>query len=121
MVQLISVLALASSAQALWLATVNMDYGSNAGGSIRMSPYCQVGKGNTRDEALSKASSTVHATAIIAGGHCDQLPYRKTNQLGGFWDDHGDINYIDGNRHWYCKTGSGSRGACDAGDGAPRK
>ncbi|XEV07077.1 hypothetical protein FSHL1_012364 [Fusarium sambucinum] len=111
----------ASGAHALWLATVNMDYGSALNKGVVSSPYCQVGKGNTREEALSKASSTVHGIAILAGGHCDQLPYRKTNQGGGFWDDYGTVNYIDDNWHWYCQTGNGNRNACDAGNGAPRK
>jgi hypothetical protein len=31
---------------------------------------------------------------------CGQLPYKHSNQLGGFWDDYGTINYKDDNWHW---------------------
>lgn len=108
----------ATGTQALWLATQNMDY-ANKGASS--SPYCQVGKGDTQAQAFSQASSTTNGIAVLAGSHCDQLPYHHTNQLGGFWDDYGTINYEDSNWHWYCKTGTGSRGSCDAGNGAPKK
>ena len=110
-----------TGAHALWLAAVNMDYGSAVGTAIFNSPYCQVGKGNTEAEALSKASNTVGGTIIIAGGHCDQLPYQHTNQLGGFWDDYGTINYEDDNWHWYCNPGHTNRNSCDAGNGSPKK
>lgn len=112
----------AAGTNALWLATANVDQTNYVnGGGFFPSPYCQVGKGNTKEEALQKATSITNGIAIIAGGHCDQLPYKHTNQLGGFWDDHGDVNYEDDNRHWYCKTGTGAQGACDAGDGAPKR
>jgi hypothetical protein len=109
--------------QALWLAVANMDYSSAVGTAIFGSPYCQVGKGNTQDEAISKAGKTVGSTILLAGGHCNQMPYSKTNQLGGFWNDHGTVNYIDSNWHWYCNinTGKYTSGSCDAGGGAPRK
>jgi hypothetical protein len=110
-----------TGAHALWLAAVNMDYGSAVGTAIFSSPYCQVGKGNTEAEALSKASNTVCGTIIIAGGHCDQLPYQHTNQLGEFWEDYGTINYEDDNWHWYCNPGHTSRNSCDAGNGSPKK
>ncbi|KAF4469489.1 hypothetical protein FALBO_3612 [Fusarium albosuccineum] len=111
-----------TGAQALWLATQNMDYSTNTGeGGVFNSPYCQVGKGDTEADAFSQASSTTNGIAIIAGGHCDQLPYQHTNQLGGFWDDHGTINYEDDTTHWFCSTGSESRGSCDAGAGVPKK
>ncbi|KAJ3543525.1 hypothetical protein NM208_g3522 [Fusarium decemcellulare] len=115
------VLLAAPSAQALWLAVQDMDYGSNAGGTVFFSPYCQVGKGNDQAEALSKASSTIHGTILIAGGHCNHMSAQKTSQLGGFWDDYGTINYEDDNWHWYCSIPDGNRGSCDAGAGAPKK
>ncbi|KAG5772887.1 hypothetical protein H9Q72_001066 [Fusarium xylarioides] len=118
---LYTVLAVATGAQALWLATADVDQSSNASGQISRSPYCQVGKGDTQEEAFSQASSTVNGIAIIAGGHCSQLPYQHTNQLEGFWDDYGTINYEVDNWHWYCVTGTASKSACDAGDGAPKR
>ncbi|XP_014550597.1 hypothetical protein COCVIDRAFT_115047 [Bipolaris victoriae FI3] len=121
MLEAILTLAAASSTHALFLAVQNMNYGSGLGNAVFSSPYCQVGKGNTAAEALSKASDTVHGTLIIAGGHCDQLPYKHTNQLGGFWDDYGTVNYEDNNWHWYCNPGSGNKGVCDSGNGAPKK
>lgn len=114
-------LVTATSTNALWLAAVNMDYGSAVGTAIYSSPYCQVGKGNTMEEALSKASDTVTGRIFIAGGHCDQLSYHHTQQDGGFWDDYGTINYEDDNWHWYCNPGHGNRNVCDGGKGAPRK
>ncbi|KAA8617658.1 hypothetical protein Ptr902_02562 [Pyrenophora tritici-repentis] len=99
-----------------------MDYQTaTPGGAIFPSPFCQVGKGDTAEQAHSQAARTVDATAIIAGGHCDQLPYQHTNQLGGFWDDYGTVFYVDGDWQWYCNPGTSSSGYCDAGDGAPRK
>ncbi|RYN27287.1 hypothetical protein AA0114_g12566 [Alternaria tenuissima] len=118
---LLLAICVTTGAHALWLAAVNMDYGSAVGTAIFSSPYCQVGKGDTEAEALSKASNTVGGTIIIAGGHCDQLPYQHTNQLGGFWDDYGTINYEDDNWHWYCNPGHTNRNSCDAGNGAPKK
>ncbi|KAH7024678.1 uncharacterized protein B0I36DRAFT_434335 [Microdochium trichocladiopsis] len=114
-------LSLSSAANALWLCTANVDYTTSIRGSKYESPYCQVGKGDNRDQAWSQAKDRgLKAVAIIAGGHCDQLQYKHTNQLGGFWDDYGTINYIDSNWHWYCSTGS-REGCCDGGNGAPRK
>lgn len=109
----------ATSAHALWLCTVNRDYYNNAAGGVFPSPFCQVGKGNNREQAWSKATDTFKGILIIAGGHCDQLAHQHTNQLGGFWDDYGTINYEDSNWHWYCNTGG--QGCCDGGRGAPKK
>ncbi|KAG9376905.1 hypothetical protein PtrSN002B_008638 [Pyrenophora tritici-repentis] len=115
-------LSLTTTTTALWIATANMDYQTaTPGGAIFPSPFCQVGKGDTAEQAHSQAARTVDATAIIAGGHCDQLPYQHTNQLGGFWDDYGTVFYVDGDWQWYCNPGTSSSGYCDAGDGAPRK
>ncbi|EDU42530.1 conserved hypothetical protein [Pyrenophora tritici-repentis Pt-1C-BFP] len=94
-------LSLTTTTTALWIATANMDYQTaTPGGAIFPSPFCQVGKGDTAEQAHSQAARTVDATAIIAGGHCDQLPYQHTNQLGGFWDDYGTVFYVDGD--WQC-------------------
>jgi hypothetical protein len=109
----------ATSTQALWLATADMSYYSNAGEAVWESPFCQVGRGDTREQAISQATRQVGAVAIAGIRSCSELPYVHSNQLGGFWDDYGTINYEDGNWHWYCNTGTG--GACDAGNGAPKK
>ncbi|OAQ69234.1 hypothetical protein VFPPC_13815 [Pochonia chlamydosporia 170] len=112
----------ATGSQALWLAIADMTYYTNTnGGGQYGSPFCQVGKGDNRDQAASQAGSTVHATALGGVQKCSELPYSKGNQLGGFWNDHGTINYEDSNWHWYCNPGSGSSGACDAGNGAPKR
>lgn len=62
--------AAAASTNALWLAVANADGETNAGGGIYGSPYCLVGKGDTQEEALSKATDFVNGNIIIAGGHC---------------------------------------------------
>jgi hypothetical protein len=89
--------SIATGTSALWLVTTNMDYGSAVGNAVFSSSYCQVGKGNTREEAHSKASSTVGGTALLAGGHCDLAPYRKNNQFRRFCNDYGSVNYEDDN------------------------
>ena len=118
--QLSCVLLAATGTQALWLATSDMTYYSVADGTAYPEPFCQVGKGDTRDQAWSQATSTgLNAVGIAGVQQCSELPYKHTNQLGGFWDDYGTINYEDSNWHWYCNTGG--NGACDAGNGAPKK
>lgn len=115
-------LGAATGTQALWLAIADMTYYTNTnGGGQYGSPFCQVGKGDNRDQAMGAAGSTIHGTALGGVQKCSSLPYSKGNQLGGFWNDHGTINYEDDNRHWYCNPGSGSSGQCDAGDGAPKR
>lgn len=110
----------ATTAQALWLATAEITYYTAAnGGSIYSWTVCQVGKGDNYDQAWSQATSQgTDAVAISGMPSCGELPYKHTNQLGGFWDDYGTINYEDSNWHWYCNTGG--LGACDAGGGAPK-
>ena len=112
----------ATTTNALWLATVDMTYSTNTGsGGIYGSPYCQVGKGDTEAQAWSQASSEgTDAVALNGIQHCNELSNKHTNQLGGFWDDYGTINYEDDNWHWYCNTGGG-QGTCNAGNGAPKR
>ncbi|KAJ5145486.1 uncharacterized protein N7515_000050 [Penicillium bovifimosum] len=117
----ISLLLLATTGtSALWIAAADMTYYNSVSGGIYPSPSCQVGKGETRDEAWSLATSE-GTESIALGGilTCDELNYKKTNQLGGFWDDYGTIFYETDDRMWYCGTGGG-QGACDAGEGVPK-
>ncbi|KAJ5542320.1 hypothetical protein N7535_004740 [Penicillium sp. DV-2018c] len=118
----ISVLLLAATGtSALWLAAADMTYYNSNPGGIFPSPVCQVGKGENRDQAWSLATSEGSESIALGGLHsCNELNYKKSNQLGGFWDDYGTLNYEDDNWHWYCSTG-GKQGACDAGDGAPKR
>ncbi|KAJ5545245.1 hypothetical protein N7535_006372 [Penicillium sp. DV-2018c] len=118
----ISLLLLATTGtSALWIAAADMTYYNNVpGGGVFPSPCCQVGKGATRDEAWSMATSEgLESNALGGLQTCNELNYVKGNQLGGFYDDYGTIFYEEGDWQWYCSTG-GQQGACDAGDGAPR-
>lgn len=111
----------ATGSHALWLAIADMTYYTNTnGGGQYGSPFCQVGKGDNADQAHSQAGSTIHGIALGGVQKCSSLPYSKGNQLGGFWNDHGTINYEDSNWHWYCNPGTNG-GACDAGGGAPKR
>lgn len=87
---------------------------------IILNLFFKVGKGDSYDQAWSEATNSVSGKVIAGINHCSELPYHERNQLGGFWDDYGSINYEDGDTHWYCSTGGGS-GACNAGDGALEK
>lgn len=116
------ILGAATGTQALWLAIAEMTYQTNTnGGGTFPSPFCQVGRGDTIDAAMGAAGSTTDGTAIGGIQKCSELPSTKSNQLGGFWNDHGTINYEDDKTHWSCNPGSGSSGQCDAGDGAPKR
>lgn len=112
----------ATSAEALWLAIAQETYYTNTGeGGTYGSPFCQVGKGDTQQQAQSQAGSTVKGIALNGVQVCSGLPYSKGNSAGGFWNDYGTINYVDSNWHWYCNPGSGNTGVCNAGNGAPKR
>lgn len=126
----IPILCAITGTQALWLAISNQQWTNYANqGGFPATRYCVVGRGENKDQAIKNSKDRGFSATAIGGvaGYCDVLPYSKSNQLGGYWNDHGTINYIDDNWHWYCNPLQGEvgafywSGACDAGSGAPRK
>ncbi|PON26729.1 hypothetical protein TGAM01_v204230 [Trichoderma gamsii] len=114
----------ATGTQALWLAYAQESYWTaTPGGGQYESPFCQVGRGENAQDAMSNAQKTAGGAVAFADiVKCSEMPYKHTSQLGGFWNDYGTINYIDDNWHWYCNAGNSiTSGSCDAGGGAPRK
>ncbi|KAH3947738.1 hypothetical protein HBI56_186370 [Parastagonospora nodorum] len=125
----IPILCAITGTQALWLAVSNQKWENYANqGGVFPTRYCVVGRGENEQQAIANSKKRdLKAISVGGAGYCDQLPYSKSNQGGGYWNDHGTINYIDDNWHWYCNPLKGETGAfywdgaCDAGSGAPRK
>lgn len=119
------ILLAATGTQALWLAAAEMTFYTNTPGGVFPSPACQVGKGDTEAQAWSQATSIGSDSVSIGGGvtTCGTLASHHSNQLGGFWDDYGTLNYEDDNWHWYCqpRLQGATGGTCDAGNGSPKK
>jgi hypothetical protein len=117
------IVAAATSTQALILAVATMTYTIiNEGGQFG-SPYCQIGAGDTWDEAEGMAADEgTAAYALYGGGDCTVLDSMTEGTPGDeFWLVSGWVNHVQDGRKYYCyiDIGDDVNGSCDAGDGVP--
>jgi hypothetical protein len=96
------------------------DPGGGFAGSL-----CQIYGADTQDDAINymvaNQDKNSKVSSLEALHDCKSLYVRSTNQLGGYWADHGWVNYDDGTTHYSCYIDSDEfymdSGGCDAGEG----